>query len=57
LTGRPSTIYKRHRDNWKKIGDRMTLDENDWHCFTLSQCDKDTGEWELQKAPVYHSVD
>jgi hypothetical protein len=27
------------------------------HKFTLSQYDRNTGEWELQKAPVYHIVD
>ena len=35
----------------------MKLDDNDWHCFTLSQYDRHTGEWELQTAPVYHIVD
>jgi adenylylsulfate reductase subunit A len=38
-------------------GDHMKLDDNDWHCFTLSQYDRNTGEWELEKAPVYHIVD
>jgi hypothetical protein len=27
------------------------------HKFTLSQYDRNTGEWELQKAPVHHIVD
>jgi adenylylsulfate reductase subunit A len=38
-------------------GDHMKLDDNDWHCFTLSRYHKETGEWELEKAPVYHIVD
>ena len=38
-------------------GDHMKLDDNDWHCFTLSQYHKETGEWEMEKAPVYHIVD
>jgi|GEM_PF-1119893 len=38
-------------------GDHMKLDDNDWHCFTLSRFDRNTGEWELEKAPVYHIVD
>ncbi len=38
-------------------GDHMKLDDNDWHCFTLSQYHKETGEWDLEKAPVYHIVD
>ena len=35
----------------------LKLDDNDWHCFTLSQYDRNTGEWELQKSLVYHIVD
>jgi adenylylsulfate reductase subunit A len=38
-------------------GDHMKLDDNDWHCFTLSQYHQETGEWEMEKAPVYHIVD
>jgi adenylylsulfate reductase subunit A len=38
-------------------GDHMKLDDKDWHCFTLSQYDRNTGEWALEKAPVYHIVD
>ena len=33
------------------------LDDTDWHCFTLSKFHKETGEWEMEKAPVYHIVD
>jgi adenylylsulfate reductase subunit A len=38
-------------------GDHMKLDDNDWHCFTLSQYDRQSGAWEMEKAPVYHIVD
>ena len=38
-------------------GDHMKLDDNDWHCFTLSQYHQETGEWAMEKAPVYHIVD
>ena len=38
-------------------GDHMKLDDNDWHVFTLSQYNRHTGEWQLEKAPVYHIVD
>ena len=38
-------------------GDHMKLDDDDWHCFTLSQYDAETGKWEMEKAPVYHIVD
>jgi adenylylsulfate reductase subunit A len=37
--------------------DHPKLDDDDWHCFTLSQYDRDTGRWEMEKAPVYHIVD
>jgi adenylylsulfate reductase subunit A len=38
-------------------GDHMKLDDDDWHCFTLSQYDRESGEWAMEKAPVYHIVD
>ena len=37
--------------------DHPKLDDNDWHCFTLSRYDRHSGEWEMEKAPVYHIVD
>jgi adenylylsulfate reductase subunit A len=37
-------------------GDYPKLDDKDWHCFTLSSYDRDSGKWELEKAPVYHIV-
>jgi adenylylsulfate reductase subunit A len=38
-------------------GDHMQLDDENWHCFTLSQYDAETGKWAMEKAPVYHIVD
>ena len=35
----------------------MKLDDENWHCFTLSRYDRNTGKWEMEKAPVYHIVD
>ncbi len=37
--------------------DHPKLDDKDWHCFTLSRYDRDSGTWEMEKAPVYHIVD
>jgi adenylylsulfate reductase subunit A len=37
--------------------DHPKLDDQDWHCFTLSRYDKDSGTWAMEKAPVYHIVD
>jgi len=38
-------------------GDHPKLNDDDWHCFTLSQYDKESGEWAMGKAPVYHIID
>ena len=38
-------------------GDHMKLDDDNWHCFTVSERDRDTGEWSLEKAPVHHIID
>ncbi len=35
----------------------MKLDDENWHCFTLSRYDEESGQWELEKAPVYHIID
>jgi adenylylsulfate reductase, subunit A len=37
--------------------DHPHLDDKDWHCFTLSRYDRDSGRWEMEKAPVYHIID
>jgi adenylylsulfate reductase subunit A len=38
-------------------GDHMKLDDQNWHCFTLSRYDRQTGKWAMEKAPVYHIID
>jgi adenylylsulfate reductase subunit A len=38
-------------------GDFMKLDDQNWHCFTLSRYDRNTGQWTMEKAPVYHIID
>ncbi len=38
-------------------GDFMKLDDDNWHVLTLSRRDPETGEWTMEKAPVYHIVD
>ncbi|MBT6273725.1 MAG: adenylylsulfate reductase subunit alpha, partial [Chromatiales bacterium] len=38
-------------------GDHMKLDDENWHCLTTSQRDRESGEWTLEKAPLYHIVD
>ncbi|MGI9262227.1 MAG: adenylyl-sulfate reductase subunit alpha, partial [Woeseiaceae bacterium] len=38
-------------------GDHMKLDDDNWHCFTLSRFDRESGEWEMEKAPVHHIID
>ena len=38
-------------------GDFPKLDDKNWHCFTLSQYDERSGEFHMEKAPVYHIVD
>ena len=38
-------------------GDHMKLDDENWHCLTISQRDRESGEWKMEKAPVYHIVD
>ncbi len=38
-------------------GDFMKLDDDNWHVLTLSHRDPQSGEWTMEKAPVYHIVD
>ena len=38
-------------------GDHLKLDDENWHVLTLSRRDPESGEWEMEKAPVYHIVD
>ena len=37
--------------------DHPKLDDTDWHCFTLSQYDKDSENWDMEKVPVHHIID
>ena len=38
-------------------GDYLKLDDENWHVLTLSRRDPVSGEWQMEKAPVYHIVD
>ena len=38
-------------------GDHPKLDDENWHCFTLSRYDRATGKFAMEKAPVYHIID
>jgi adenylylsulfate reductase subunit A len=38
-------------------GDYLKLDDDNWHVLTVSRRDPESGEWELEKVPVYHIVD
>jgi adenylylsulfate reductase subunit A len=38
-------------------GDFMKLDDDNWHVLTTSRRDPESGEWTLEKAPLYHIVD
>ena len=37
--------------------DKMKLDDENWHCLTLSRRDPETGKFTMEKAPLYHIVD
>ncbi|SMM98740.1 Adenylylsulfate reductase alpha-subunit [uncultured Candidatus Thioglobus sp.] len=38
-------------------GDKMKLDDENWHVLTTSQRDRDTGEYKMEKQPLYHLID
>ena len=38
-------------------GDHMKLDDENWHCLTVSRRDPKTGKFSLEKMPVYHIID
>ena len=38
-------------------GDHMKLDDENWHCLTVSRRDPETGKFEMEKKPVFHIVD
>ena len=35
----------------------MKLDDDNWHCLTVSRRDPKNGKFTLEKVPVYHIVD
>lgn len=37
-------------------GDAMKLDDKNWHVLTVSRRDPETGEYTMEKAPLYHLV-
>ena len=37
-------------------GDAMKLDDDNWHVLTVSRRDPKTGEYTMEKAPLYHLV-
>ena len=32
----------------------MKVDDQNWHCLTLSRRDPKTGKFTMEKAPLYH---
>ncbi len=38
-------------------GDKMKLDDENWHVLTVSQRDPETGVYTMEKAPLYHLID
>ena len=38
-------------------GDYPKLDDADWHCFTRTRYDRESGKWAMEKAPVYRIID
>ncbi len=37
--------------------DHPKLNDTDWHVFTASRYDPQTGDWHLSKLPVHHIID
>jgi adenylylsulfate reductase subunit A len=38
-------------------GDYLKLDDQNWHVLTVSRRDPQTGEYTMEKAPLYHLVE
>jgi adenylylsulfate reductase subunit A len=38
-------------------GDALKLDDDNWHVLTVSRRDPETGEYTMEKVPVYHLID
>lgn len=53
------TMYRRET-RWPGYyyrADHPKLDDAEWHVFTASEYDANTGEWEMGKLPVHHLID
>ena len=53
------TLY-REETRWPGYyyrGDHMKLDDENWHCLTVSRRDPESGKFSMEKKPVYHIVD
>ena len=37
-------------------GDKLKVDDENWHVLTVSRRDPKTGEYTMEKAPLYHLV-
>ena len=37
--------------------DNMKIDDANWHCLTVSQRDRESGEFSMNKAPMHNLVD
>jgi len=35
----------------------MKIDDANWHCLTVSQRDRESGEFSMNKAPMHNLVD
>ena len=52
------TLY-RQETRWPGYyyrGDFPKLDDAEWHAFTASRYDAETGEWQMSKLPVHHII-
>ena len=38
-------------------GDHMKIDDANWHCLTVSQRDRKSGEFTMNKAPMHNLID
>ena len=60
LTHAPEHALFREETRWPGYyyrGDHMKLDDDNWHCLTVSRRDPKTGKFTMEKVPVYHIVD
>jgi adenylylsulfate reductase subunit A len=52
------TLY-RQETRWPGYyyrGDFPKLDDADWHVFTASRYDAESGEWQMSRLPVHHII-